>query len=60
MRAVCEYGQKILDSQWQHTNVTVLGLDETAFLAASATSPTRFVKRLVNLKPATGGPARLV
>jgi hypothetical protein len=26
MRAVPEYGQRILDSQWLHTNVSVLGL----------------------------------
>ena len=30
MRSVTEYGQRILDQQWLHTNVTVLGLDETA------------------------------
>ena len=60
MRAVTEYGQRILDGQWLHTNVTVLGLDETAFLAASATSPTQFVTGLVDIKPAGGGPARLL
>jgi len=60
MRAVREYGQRILDAQWLHTNVTVLGLDETAFLAATATSPTRFVTGLVDLRPAGGGPARLL
>ncbi len=27
MRAVWEYGQKVLDGQWLHTNVTVLGGD---------------------------------
>ena len=51
MRAVWEYGQKILDQQWLHTNVRVLGLDETAFLAASATSHTQFVTGLVDLAP---------
>jgi transposase len=60
MRAVWEYGQQILDEQWLHTNVAVLGLDETAFLAATAVSPTRFVTGLVDLKPAGGGPARLL
>ena len=57
MRAVWEYGQRVLDAQWLHTNVTVLGLDETAFLAASVTSPTQFVTGLVDLEPAGGGPA---
>lgn len=60
MRAVWEYGQKVLDEQWLHANVRVLGLDETAFLAATATSPTRFVTGLVDLRPADGGPARLL
>jgi transposase len=60
MRAVREYGQRILNQQWLHTNVSVLGLDETAFLAATATSPTRFVTGLVDLRPAGGGPARLL
>jgi hypothetical protein len=36
--------------------VAVLGLDETAFLAATAASPTQFVTGLVDLKPAGGGP----
>ncbi len=52
MRAVGEYGRRILDSQWLHTNVAVLGLDETAFLAATPTSATRFVTGLVDLRPA--------
>jgi transposase len=60
MRAVWDYGQRILDQQWLHTNVTGLGLDETAFLAATAASSTQFVTGLVDLKPADGGPARLL
>ena len=60
MRAVWEYGQKILDQQWLHTNVRVLGLDATAFLAATAVSHTQYVTGLVDLAPAAGGPARLL
>jgi len=60
MRAVTEYGQHILDRQWLHTAVVKLGLDETAFLAATATSHTQFVTGLVDLAPAGGGPARLI
>ena len=60
MRAVTEYGQRIIDGEWLHQNVSVLGLDETAFLAASVMSPTQFVTGLVDLKPAGGGPARLL
>ena len=60
MRAVTEYGQQILDQQWLHTAVVKLGLDETAFLAATATSHTQFVTGVVDLAPAGGGPARLL
>jgi transposase len=60
IRAVREYGQKVLDSQWLHTAVTKLGLDETAFLTATATRSTQFVTGLVDLAPAGGGPARLL
>lgn len=60
MRAVTEYGHKILDSQWLHTAVVKLGVDETAFLAATATSHTQFVTGIVDLAPAGGGPARLL
>ncbi len=60
MRAVREYGPAAPRQQWLRTNVSVLGLDETAFLAATATSLTRFVTGLVDLRPAGGGPARLL
>jgi transposase len=60
MRAVWEYGQKVLDGQWLHTNVTVLGLDETAFLKATAASSTQYLTGMVDLRPAGGGPARLL
>ena len=60
MRAVAEYGQWVLDAQEPGREVRALGVDETAFLAASPSSPTRFVTGLVDLAPASGGPARLV
>ncbi len=60
MRAVWEYGQRMLDAQWLHTSVAVLGLDETAFLAATPVHSTQFVTGLVDLRPAGGGPARLL
>ena len=59
MRAVAEYGQRILDARWL-SRLSMLGLDETAFLAATAVSPSRFVTGLVNLAPAGGGFARLL
>lgn len=38
MRAVREYGKKILNCQWLHTQVSALGLDETAFLGKQGLS----------------------
>ncbi len=60
MRAVREFGQRILNAEWVDQAVTQLGVDETAFLAATARSHTQFVTGLVDLKPAGGGPARLL
>ena len=60
MRAVAEFGQRILDAAWVDRAVTQLGVDETAFLAATARSHTQFVTGLVDLKPGGGGPARLL
>ena len=60
MRAVAEFGQRILDAAWVDRAVVRLGVDETAFLAATARSHTEFVTGLVDLKPAGGGPARLL
>lgn len=60
MRAVREFGQRILDAAWVDRAVTRLGVDETAFLAATARSHTQFVTGLVDLKPVGGGPARLL
>ncbi len=60
MRAVVEYGTQILDAAARDRLVRVLGVDETAFLKATPTSPTRFATGLVDLRPAGGGPARLL
>ncbi len=60
MRAVVEYGTQILDRLARGRLVRMLGVDETAFLKSTATSPTRFATGLVDLRPADGGPARLL
>ena len=60
MRAVAEFGHRILDAAWVDRAVVRLGVDETAFLAATARRHTQFVTGLVDLAPATGGPARLL
>ncbi len=60
MRAVTEYGHRLLDATFLATATTALGLDETAFLRATGTSHTRYVTGLVDLRPAAGGPARLL
>jgi len=57
MRAVTEFGRRILDAGWVDRAVTRLGVDETAFLAASARRHTQFVTGLVDLAPP--GVARL-
>ena len=52
MRAVREFGQSFLDAAWVDRAVTRLGVDETAFGAATARSHTQFVTGVVDLKPA--------
>ncbi len=60
MRAVSEYGRRLLDATFLASATTALGLDETAFLKATPTAHTRYVTGLVDLRPAGGGPARLL
>jgi len=60
MRAVGEFGQRTLDAAWVDRAVTRLGVDETAFLAATARHHTQFITGLVDLAPTGGGPARLL
>ncbi len=61
MRSVRHYGEAMLDAERPaDTPVRILGLDETAFLKATAASHTQYVTGLVDLRPAAGGPARLV
>ncbi len=61
MRSVRHYGEAILDVERPtDTPVRVLGLDETAFLKATAASHTQYVTGLVDLRPGSGGPARLI
>ncbi len=61
MRAVRDYGGRMLDAaRPADTPVRVLGLDETAFLKANATSHTQYVTGMVDVRPTAGGPARLI
>jgi len=60
MRAVTEFGRRVLDAGWVDLAVTRLGVDETALLAATAHRHTQFVTGLVDLAPASGGPGRLL
>jgi transposase len=41
MRAVAEHGQPLVDDPTRLAGVTALGLDETSFLRATPTAPTR-------------------
>ena len=59
MRAVAEHGTPLIDDPTRLAGVAALGVDETAFLAATASHPTEFATGLVDLTR-TSGPARLL
>jgi transposase len=49
MRAVHDHGTPLVDDPGRLDGVATLGLDETSFLKATQTSPTRWVTGLVDL-----------
>jgi transposase len=55
MRAVRDYGRPLIDDPARIADVVAVGVDETAFLAASAGSHTQFVTGIVAL-PGPGRP----
>ena len=58
MRAVREYGAPLVDDPDRLAGVVGLGVDETAWLPATATRSTQYVTGIVDLSP--GRPARLL
>jgi transposase len=50
MRAVHEYGTRLVDDPGRLDGVAKLGLDETSFLKATRLAPTRWVTGLVDLE----------
>jgi transposase len=50
MRAVADHGRPLLDDPTRLEGVAALGLDETSFLKATRTAPTRYVTGLVDLE----------
>jgi hypothetical protein len=50
MRAMRDHGSLLLDDPTRLDSVAKLGLDETAFLKATPTAPTRYVTCLVDLE----------
>jgi transposase len=56
MAAVRDYGQPLVDDQHRLDGVDTVGVDETAFLAATPLAGTRFATGIVAL----GGRARLL
>jgi transposase len=60
MDAVREHGAPRIGDPGRLSAVTALGLDETAFQAASATRATSFVTGIVDLTRRGRGPARLL
>lgn len=59
MRAVTAHGTPLVDDPARLGGVAALGVDETAYLAATATHATEFATGLVDLTR-RGGPARLL
>jgi hypothetical protein len=59
MRAVAEHGTPLVDDPARLEGVAALGVDETAFLAATSSHGTEFATGLVDLTR-TDGPARLL
>ena len=60
MAAVREYGRPLVDDPDRLAGVTAVGVDETAFLAATAAHHTLFVTGIVDVRPAGGRPPRLL
>jgi hypothetical protein len=60
MAAVRDHGQPRIDEAAWLDHVGVVGVDETAFRAASTSHPTQFVTGIVDLTRRTGGVARLL
>ena len=60
MRAVIEHGAPLVDDPARLAGVTALGVDETAYLAATSTHGTEFATGLVDLTRSAGSPARLL
>jgi transposase len=50
MRAVAEHGTPLVEDPARLAGVAALGLDETSFLKATRTAPTRYVTGLVDLE----------
>ena len=50
MRAVADHGTPLVDDPTRLDGVAALGLDETTFLKATRTAPTRYVTGLVDLE----------
>jgi transposase len=50
MRAVADHGTPLVDDPGRLDGVASLGLDETSFLRATRTAPTRYVTGLVDLE----------
>jgi transposase len=59
MRAVAEHGNPLVDDPARLAGVAALGVDETAYLAATASHPTEFATGLVDLTRRRG-PTRLL
>jgi len=60
MRAVRDHGRPLVDDPARLGSVTAIGVDETAFLAATSRHHTEFVTGIVDLTDRPDRPARLL
>jgi hypothetical protein len=60
MAAVRDRGRPLVDDPARRAGVGAVGVDQTAFTAATATRPTEFVTGMVDLTRRRGGVARLL
>jgi hypothetical protein len=60
MAAVRDHGRPLIEDPGRLAGVAAVGVDETAFTAATATGPTEFVTGIVDLTRRPGGAARLL
>lgn len=60
MRGIVEYGTPLVEDPTRLADVTHVGVDETVFLSGNGEHSTLFATGMVDTRPSSGGPARLL